>query len=172
MIKSLSESVMFWQKKGGSGPRPIRLTNEALERFNRFKWEMGNWAENHKEKDSIEPSRQRLALSIWKCAVLLAMYDRSEEVTEQHMITAIYYSEDWFWNLVEMAGAISASEWQRDVDKLETLIIDKGGKLRYEEAYNKRKREFDEMVQALYSQARVQQVVENQKTYLEVITNE
>jgi hypothetical protein len=104
------------------------------------------------------------------------MYDRSEEVTEQHMITAIYYSEDWFWNLVEMAGAISASEWQRDVDKLETLIIDKGGKLRYEEAYkkfnNKRKREFDEMVQALYSQARVQQVVENQKTYLEVVTNE
>jgi hypothetical protein len=104
------------------------------------------------------------------------MYERSEEVTEQHMITAIYYSEDWFWNLVEMAGAISASEWQRDVDKLETLIIDKGGKLRYEEAYkkfnNKRKREFDEMVQALHSQARVQQVVENMKTYLEVITNE
>jgi hypothetical protein len=176
MIRNLSESVMFWQKKGGSGQRPIRLTPEALERFNRFKWEMGNWAENHKEKDSIEPSRQRLALSIWKCAVLLAMYDRSEEVTEQHMTTAIYYSEDWFWNLVEMAGAISASEWQRDVDKLETLIIDKGGKLRYEEAYkkfnNKRKREFDEMVQALHSQARVQQVVENMKTYLEVITNE
>ena len=176
MIRGLSESVMFWQKKGGSGQRPIRLSQEALERFNRFKWEMGNWAENHKEKDSIEPSRQRLALSIWKCAVLLAMYDRSEEVTEQHMITAIYYSEDWFWNLVEMAGAISASEWQRDVDKLETLIIDKGGKLRYEEAYkkfnNKRKREFDEMVQALHSQARVQQVVENMKTYLEVIVNE
>jgi hypothetical protein len=176
MIRKLSESVMFWQKKGGSGTRPIRLSQGALERFNRFKWEMGNWAENHKEKDSIEPSRQRLALSIWKCAVLLAMYERSEEVTEQHMITAIYYSEDWFWNLVEMAGAISASEWQRDVDKLETHIIDKGGKIRYEEAYkkfnNKRKREFDEMVQALHSQARVQQVVENMKTYLEVITNE
>ena len=176
MIKNLSDSVMFWQKKGGQGPRPIRLTAEALERFNRFKWEMGNWSENHPEKDSIEPSRQRLALSIWKCAVLLAMQERSEEVTEQHMITAIYYSEEWFWNLVQMAGAISASEWQRDVDKLEALIIDKGGRIRYEEAYkkfnNKRKREFDEMVQALYSQARVNQVVENQKTYLEAVTNE
>jgi len=176
MIKNLSDSVMFWQKKGGQASRPIRLTTEALERFNRFKWEMGNWSENHPEKDSIEPSRQRLALSIWKCAVLLAMQERSEEVTEQHMITAIYYSEEWFWNLVQMAGAISASEWQRDVDKLEALIIDKGGRIRYEEAYkkfnNKRKREFDEMVQALYSQARVNQVVENQKTYLEVVTNE
>jgi hypothetical protein len=62
------------------------------------------------------------------------------------------------------------------VDKLETHIIDKGGKIRYEEAYkkfnNKRKREFDEMVQALASQARVQQVVENMKTYLEVVVNE
>jgi len=175
MIKGLSESVMFWQKKGGPSPRPIRLTENALRRFNQFKWEMGNYTENHPEKDSIEPSRQRLALSVWKCAVLLAMYDRSEEVTERHLLTAIYYSEDWFWNLTQMANAISASEWQRDVDKLETMIIDKGGKVRYEEAYkkfsNKRKREFDEMVQALYSQARIQQVIENQKTYLEVITN-
>lgn len=175
MIKSLSDSVMFWQKKGGPVPRPIRLSEIALARFNQFKWEMGNYTENHPEKDSIEPSRQRLALSVWKCAVLLAMYEKSEEVTERHLLTAIYYSEDWFWNLTQMASAISASEWQRDVDKLETMIIDKGGKVRYEEAYkkfnNKRKREFDEMVQALYSQARIQQVIENQKTYLEVITN-
>jgi hypothetical protein len=89
------------------------------------------------------------------------------------MLTAIRYSEDWFNNLVKMASAISASEWQRDVDKLEALVMDRGGKIRYEEAYrkfnNKRKREFDEMVQALHSQARVQIVVENRKSYLEAI---
>jgi hypothetical protein len=175
MMRRLSEAVMFWQKKGGPSPRPIRLSDAAIERFNQYKWEMGNYAENHPEKESIEPSRQRLALSVWKCAVLLAMYDKSEEVELKHLLTAIYYSEDWFWNLVQMAGAISASEWQRDVDRLEALIVDKGGRMRYEDAYkkfnNKRKREFDEMVQALYSQARVQSVVENQKTYLEVIVN-
>lgn len=173
MMKSLSESVMFWQKKGG--PRPVRLSQPALERFNQFKWEMGNYSEAHPERESIEPSRQRLALSVWKCAVLLAMYDRYEEVQLRHLLTAIMYSEEWFWNLTQMAGAISASEWQRDVDQLETLITDKGGKIRYEEAYkkfsNKRKREFDEMVQALHSQARAQLVVEGQKTYLEVVVN-
>lgn len=175
MMKSLSDSVMFWQKKGGPSPRPIRLSQAALERFNQYKWEMGNFAENHPEKESIEPSRQRLSLSVWKCAVLLAMYDKSEEVQTRHLLTAIMYSEEWFWNLTQMAGAISASEWQRDVDKLETLIVDRGGKIRYEDAYkkfsNKRKREFDEMVQALHSQARAQLVVEERKTYLEVIVN-
>ncbi len=175
MMKGLSESVMWWQKKGGSGPRPVRLSEPALERFNQFKWEMGNYSEAHPERESIEPSRQRLALSVWKCAVLLAMYDKSEEVKLRHLLTAIMYSEEWFWNLTQMAGAISASEWQRDVDRLETLITDKGGKIRYEDAYkkfnNKRKREFDEMVQALHSQARAQLVVEGQKTYLEVVVN-
>jgi hypothetical protein len=175
IIKSLSDAVMFWQKKGGISPRPIRLSQDAILRFNQFKWEMGNYTENHPEKESIEPSRQRLALSIWKCAVLLAMYDKSEEVSERHMLTAIYYSEEWFWNLVQMAGAISASEWQRDVDKLEALVVDKGGRIRYEEAYkkfsSKRKREFDEMVQALVSQARIQMVTELNKSYLEVVAN-
>lgn len=175
MMKNLSESVMFWQKKGGPSPRPVRLSQRALERFNQYKWEMGNWSESHPEKESIEPSRQRLSLSVWKCAVLLAMYEKSEEVQERHLLTAIYYSEDWFWNLVQMAGAISASEWQRDVDRLEAFIVERGGRIRYEEAYkkfsNKRKREFDEMVEALNSQARVHEVTENQKRYLEVVSN-
>lgn len=174
IVKSLYNSVTFWQKKGSPSPRPIRLSEQALERFNQFKWEMGNFAESHPEKESIEPSRQRLALSIWKCAILLAMYEQSEEVKLRHMLTAIHYSEDWFANLVKMASAISASEWQRDVDKLEALIIDRGGRIRYEEAYrkfnNKRKREFDEMVQALQSQARVGIVTDNRKSYLEVIS--
>jgi hypothetical protein len=175
MMKDLSDSVMFWQKKGGPSPRPVRLSQRALERFNQYKWEMGNWAENHPEKESIEPSRQRLSLSVWKCAVLLAMFEKSEEVQERHLLTAIMYSEDWFWNLVQMAGAISASEWQRDVDRLEAFIVEKGGRVRYEECYkkfsNKRKREFDEMVEALNSQARVHEVTENQKRYLEVVSN-
>ena len=172
MIRSLYDSYLYWQKKGAPFPRPIRLTDEALERFNKFKWEMGNYTEGHEQEESIEPSRQRLALSIWKCAVLLAMYDRSDEVQLKHMLVAIHYSEDWFRNLVRMASAISASEWQREVDSLEDLIAQKGGRMRYEEAYkrfsNKRKREFDEMVDALKSQARLSIIVENSKMYLEV----
>lgn len=171
MIRSLYESYLYWQKKGAPFPRPIRLTDEALERFNAFKWEMGNYTEGHEQEESIEPSRQRLALSIWKCAVLLAMYDRSDEVQLKHMLVAIHYSEEWFRNLVRMAGAISASEWQREVDSLEDLIAQKGGRLRYEEAYkrfsNKRKREFDEMIDALKSQARLTIVVDNSKIFLE-----
>jgi hypothetical protein len=173
MMKRLSDSVMFWQKKGGPSPRPIRLSEETIKRFNEYKWDMGTWTENHPDKESIEPSRQRLALSVWKCAILLAMYEKSEEVQVRHLLIAIYYSEEWFWNLVQMAGAISASEWQRDVDRLEAMIVDKGGRVRYEEAYkkfnNKRKREFDEMVEALISQARIHKSMEAQKLYLEAI---
>ena len=173
IVKRLFDAVTYWQKKGQPMPRPIRLSQPALDKFNEFKWDMGNFAESHPENESIEPSRQRLALSVWKCATLLAMSEKSEEVTKLHMITAIYYAEQWFKNLVRMASAISASEWQRDVDRLEMAVLDKGGRIRYEEAYrkfnNKKKREFDEMVEALKSQARIDLVIDNRKTFLEVV---
>jgi hypothetical protein len=173
LIRSVYDSALWWQKKGGVFPRPIFLSDEALKRFNAFKWEMGNFTDGHANEESIEPSRQRLALSAWKCAVLLSMYDRSERVEEKHMLIAIHYAEEWFKNLVRMAGAISASEWQRDVDSLEATIVNRGGRMRYEEAYkkfgNKRKREFDEMVDALRSQARVKVFAEGNKTFLELL---
>lgn len=173
LVANLFGTASWWRRKGAPFPRPIFLSDEALERFNRFKWEMGDYTTGHPNEESIEPSRQRLALSVWKIAVLLAMYDKSEKVEIVHMLIAIHYAEGWFKNLVRMAGAISASEWQRDVDSLEAVILQRGGKMRYEEAYkkfsNKRKREFDEMVDALRSQARVNVFVEGHKTFLELI---
>lgn len=173
LVRSLHEATLWWQKKGAPFPRPIFMETEALERFNIFKWEMGDYASGHPNEESIEPSRQRLALSAWKIAVLLAMYERSEKVQLRHVLISIHYTEGWYANLVRMAGAISASEWQRDVDSLEAVVLSKGGKMRYEEAYkkfgNKRKREFDEMVEALRSQARLQLVVEGRATYLELM---
>jgi hypothetical protein len=172
IVRSLYEAYLYWQKKGAPFPRPIRLTDEALERFNKFKWEMGEYTNGHDHEESIEPSRQRLALSIWKCAILIAMYDKSDEVELKHMLIAIHYSEDWFRNLVRMAGAISASEWQREVDQVESMIASKGGRMRYEDVYkrfaNKRKREFDEMLDALKSQGRLGVSSESGKMYLEV----
>ncbi len=173
IVRSIYESALYWQKKGAPFPRPVRMTDEALARFNKFKWDMGTFTEGHPNEDSIEPSRQRLALSIWKCAVLLAMYDRSDEVQVDHVLIAIHYAEDWFKSLVRMAASISESEWQREVDNLEALVTNKGGRIRYEEAYkrfgSKRKREFDEMVDALKSQARIKTVVETNKTFLEIL---
>lgn len=173
LVRGLSERALWWQKKGGAFPRPIFMSEDALNRFNAFKWEMGNFTQGHMNEESIEPSRQRLALSVWKIAVLLAMYDKSEKVEMKHMLIAIHYSEGWFANLVRMAGAISASEWQREVDMLESVVAQKGGRMRYEEAYkkfgNKRKREFDEMVEALRSQARMRVFAEGTKTFLELV---
>ena len=70
-----------------------------------------------------------------------------------------------------MAESISESEWQREVDELEAFVTNKGGKIRYDEAYrrfgNKRKREFDEMIESLRSQGRLRLYVESSKTFLE-----
>ena len=173
IIRSVYDSAIWWQKKGGPFPRPVFMSTEALDRFNRFKWEMGDYASGHPNEESIEPSRQRLALSVWKIAVLLAMYERSERVEVRHVLIAIHYSENWFANLVRMAGAISASEWQREVDSLESLILTRGGRVRYEEAFkkfgNKKKREFDDMIDSLHSQARINIVFEGNKRFLETL---
>lgn len=171
IVRSLYDAKLWWEKKGQPFPRPIRLSEEALERFNKFKWDMGTHVEGHENEDSIEPSRQRLSLSIWKVAILLAMYEKSERVEIHHIVIAIHYAEQWFKNLERMARSISESEWQREVDELEAFITNKGGKIRYDEAYrrfgNKRKREFDEMIEALRSQGRMRLYVESSKTYLE-----
>jgi len=172
IVRSIYDSALYWQKKGGVFPKPVRMTDEALARFNSFKWDTGTYSKGHPNEDSIEPSRQRLSLSVWKCAVLLAMYDKSEVVELRHILIAISYAEQWFRNLIRMAGDISASEWQREVDDLELLLTSKGGRMKYEDAYkkfgNKRKREFDEMVDSLRSQGRIFVKVENMRTYLEV----
>jgi hypothetical protein len=171
LVRGIYDSKLYWEKKGQPFPRPIRMTEEALIRFNKFKWDTGEFATGHDLEDSIEPSRQRMALSMWKVAILLAMYDRSDEVQLKHVLTAIHYSENWFENLVRMAASISESEWQREVDALEAYVTNKGGKVRYEEVYKrfafKKKREFDEMIEALRSQGRARQYVESSKTYLE-----
>lgn len=173
LISSVYDAALWWQKQGGPFPKPIFLSKEALERFNQFKWDMGEYTSGHQNEDSIEPSRQRLALSIWKIAVLLAMYDRSLKVELRHMLTAIHYGEGWFKNLVRMAGDISASEWQREIDALEALITTKGGRIRYEEAFkrfgDKKKREFDEMIESLHSQARINITFEGNKRFLETV---
>lgn len=173
LVREIYESAVWWQKKGGPFPRPIFMSQEALDRFNQFKWEMGDYTSGHPNEESIEPSRQRLALSVWKIAVLLAMYDRSETVELRHVLIAIHYSEGWFTNLVRMAGAISASEWQREVDSLENLIATRGGRIRYEEAFkkfgDKKKREFDDMIESLHSQARINVVFEGNKRFLETV---
>lgn len=171
IVRSLYDAKLWWEKKGQPFPRPIRMTPEALDRFNKFKWDMGTYVEGHPEEQSIEPSRQRLALSIWKVAILLAMYEKVEQVEIRHVVIAIHYAEGWFTNLERMAKSISESEWQREVDELEAFVTNKGGKIRYDEAYrrfgSKRKREFDEMVESLRSQGRMRMYVETSKTFLE-----
>jgi hypothetical protein len=173
IVRGIYETAVWWQKKGGPFPRPVFMSQEALDRFNQFKWEMGDYTSGHPNEESIEPSRQRLALSVWKIAVLLAMYERSETVELRHVLIAIHYSEQWFANLVRMAGAISASEWQREVDSLENLIATRGGRIRYEEAFkkfgDKKKREFDDMIESLHSQARINVVFEGNKRFLETL---
>lgn len=171
LVRSIYDAKLFWEKKGAPFPRPIRMTVEALERFNKFKWDMGVFAEGHPNEESIEPSRQRLALSIWKASILLAMYEKSDLVEMRHVLIAIHYAENWFANLVRMAQSISESEWQRELDELEAFITNKGGKVRFDEAFRrfgaKRKREFDEMIESLRSQGRLRMYVDNHKTFLE-----
>ncbi len=173
IVRSIYDSKLWWEKKGAPFPRPVRMTDEALSRFNKFKWDMGTFTEGHSHEESIEPSRQRMALSVWKCSILLAMYDRSDEVEVRHVLIAIHYAEGWFRNLGRMAQSISESEWAREVDNLEAFVTQKGGKVRYDEAYkrfgNKKKREFDEMLESLRSQGRLRVYVDNSRTVLETI---
>lgn len=156
LVKRLQS--MRTKMKRPSGAYPVKMSREALVRWNRFKYEMALATKGHRHFDAIEPSRQRLAFSTWKAAALIALADGEVMITLNHMIKAISYAEKWYANLVELAGRISASDWEAFTNEIEELVASQS-RVRYTSIAkrfpNKRKREIDEGLQSLVAQGRI-----------------
>jgi len=131
----------------------MRVEDDAWARFSAFREEVNRQAAESKYSEIIATTSERMGWSVLKLACLLAMDERSLTVKMEHVLQAIAYAGEWYDNAVEVASMVSASEWQRDVDKLEAHIVSKGGSLSYSTAYRafqeKRPFEFEEMVSAL-----------------------
>lgn len=173
----LEVSRAHWDMAHGGGDMAkIGISPEAIKRFTQFREDTVRAVGETKYQEIIDSTSDRMTLSTLKLAALFAMHERQYEVSLTHMLQAIAYSGAWFDNTVEVASMISESEWLRDVNALETHIVNKGGKLSWHRAYqafsDKKPKDFEEMVQALESRGTMRRVPMGSRWQLEIVNEE
>lgn len=154
LIAHLERGRAYWEMYGGDGDtHPLRADEDAWKRFQKFEADAQTAARETPYADIIATTTERTIHSTLKLAAILAMDERKRKIELTHVLQAISYAGEWLTNAVTMASMVSESEWQRDVDKLESFINSKGGTVSYAVAYrsfaDKRPFEFEEMISAL-----------------------
>lgn len=149
---------------------PMNMTDEALERLTRMKWEAREIAMKRNEWELLEPCMIRIGPNVRRAASLLALADDRDTVTLDDLLFAIAAAEEWLSNLFTMAKLVSASMWARDVDEIEKFVQGKGGRALYEVVMrrfsSRRSRDLMEQVTSLMVQGRVKEDNQRGKKYL------
>jgi hypothetical protein len=108
------------------------LTDDAWVRYNRYEHQMMEAALKAPMRELMTPLMARLSLSGLKAATLLAAADMQEElvVTEEHLIRAFYYVEQWRRYSLEMLRSIGKSTREQALDRIYKAIMANPGLLR------------------------------------------
>lgn len=173
MMNHLITNRAWWELRGGDGQTfELVVEDDAWTRFQEFMVEASRAADDSPYAEVIGTTTERMQITVLKLATIFAMDDRATKVKMQHMLQAIGFAGEWFDNAVTVASMVSESEWQRDVDKLEAYINQKGGKISYAMAYrafkDKRAFEFEEMVVALERRGVLNRIQNGSRWTLEI----
>lgn len=159
--------------KTGKGVMAMNLTDGALERFSKFKIQTRDLAMTRPEWGVLEPSLTRLWESTRKAASLLALEDGRSSVELRDVIIAIMHAEEWVSNLFTIAAQISASAWAREVDEIESFILQKGSSTGREVVMRKfgsrHPRDLMQQIDSLIEQGRVKTAEDKGKKLLQIV---
>ncbi len=163
-IKSIRS---FWEQKTKRG-EPIRVPFEleAWERLNDFAWDLGTAAAESDMAKMLEPVADRMAKSVLKVAVLLAMSEGSLAVKMRHMLKAIQLGEEWYHHMLIIANRIRESGWQRQQDDVIAILDASNGRMTWSALYKKfrgklKPKQFEEIIQALSEAGEVRTGIES-----------
>lgn len=125
-------------------------------------------------KEELVSTTMRLSVSTYKCAALLAMVERSEEVGLKHVLAAINYSNEWFMNILRMVDMISESDWVKFQDDIVAELVANGASMDSRKLYAKFKdehkpREYAEFLKALVDAGEIQQIPDGKKTMINYV---
>lgn len=155
IVAEIAQARMFWEGLTKPGSQvPIGVEDRAWQRFNQFVWDAGTEAERHDLASVVEPTTDRLTKSTLKVACVLAMAEQQDVVKMRHILKAITFAEDWFQNLLLLAGKVRESEWAKRQEEVEEALATFSQVVTYAKAYNKvrsrfRPKEFGEIIEAL-----------------------
>jgi len=147
------------RKWNSTAPKQMVFEDNAWERWNQWKIDSKRFIMGVPNESILEPARDRMSYSILKAAALLAIHDRAETVTLDHLLPVLAQSELWFRDLIKMANSIASSDFEARSDQIEMMIAAEGGTLAAKNVYkafkNLRKGEVDENLNSLKAQGRI-----------------
>lgn len=142
-------------------PTALRMSAEALERFNQFGHEL-HVASAHAQDKVLEGGMDRLRDSVAKAASLLAAYERLDEIDLYCVLAAIRQGEVWYKGLSHMLDAVSTSAFGHQQDTvLGFVVAAKNHEALESTIYSKFKfkpSEFNEIMVALTKQGKIKRV--------------
>lgn len=151
----------------------VKIAEDAALRMQEVKWSMSTMFSTHRNWDIIEPSLVRMGVTIRKCASLLALSEGEDEASLRHVLLAIEAAEEWVTNLVNLSDKISASDFERQCDRIEQYVVERGGSVELA-VLNRRFRALDARflsgyLEALKGQGRLRAIDgEKKRVYIEI----
>lgn len=170
MADLVSDLVMRVSRWSTSKPVPVTMDAASLARYNQWAEDGMKRVEALGDDDVVVPSFQRLKTSVAKAAALLALYDQTDVITLKHLLPALAQAEMWFRDMMRMAGEVSASEFERRLDKVEGYIMTGKDSQRSEVDVRKkfpqyRPRDWSEIFDALKGSGRIRNAKDRRGYY-------
>lgn len=104
---------------------PVRIAPDAAKRLQDAKWALVQMFEKHQDFEILEPSLMRTGVTIRKAASLLALSEGRTVATLRDVLLALETAEVWVKNLVQVAGMVSESDFQRTSEQMLKFIASK-----------------------------------------------
>jgi hypothetical protein len=121
----------------GDGTRQlVFFDSDAWERWVDLGWSMRLSVVEMERGEHLVAVMERLALSVLKMAVLLALEKNKSTVGLVELLPVIQHCEAWVRNVIVMSSEISESEHSRRVDEAVTLLSANNGKVPLRKFYN------------------------------------
>lgn len=122
----IDETVMWFEERlialgAADGQKTKMLMDEVtMERYNEWVLQISGVTDPsfRNVSDTVKPSTERLRYSVWKAAALLAIHEGSPRIEIRHLLHVLAQAELWYEDMTLMAGAISSSEYERQVNDL------------------------------------------------------
>jgi hypothetical protein len=116
----------FWKNSEGrssSAHKPIFLSDKAAKRLDKFMSSaLSVILSENMNMDVWTTVIVRMGNSILRLAALLAAFNKTLEIQEQHMIWACVEGEDWFNNTRDVLYNLHASEFQKETDAIRDFV--------------------------------------------------
>lgn len=149
LIREVASARTFWNIERGieqGAYKKIFFTPEAAQRWNVYQDYVVRFCPEPSFKELVRPIAARMAFSVMRLAVLLAMVEQQTRVQLEHVLRAIQYSEEWFQSAYTVVNRITGNAGYDAQERILSSIkelANRGGGVTEAEVFRRFRRSMD-----------------------------